>query len=51
MLFVFIYIYWCPTSFPYQMMFVSYNSNTTGVTGGAGTTYPPGTANLIPVLS
>ena len=23
MLFVFIYVYWCPTWFPYQMMFVS----------------------------
>jgi hypothetical protein len=36
MLFVFIYGYWCPTRFPYQMMFVSFNSNTTGVTRGAG---------------
>ena len=33
-LFVFIYVhvYWCPTRFPCQMMFVSFNSNTTGVT-------------------
>jgi len=37
MLFVFIYyIYVCPTRFPYQMIFVSFNSNTTGVTCGAG---------------
>ena len=26
----------CPTRFPYQMIFVSFNSNTTGVTCGAG---------------
>ena len=32
MLFVFIYVYWCPTRFLYQMMFVSFNSNTTSVT-------------------
>ena len=31
MLFVFIYVYWCPTRFQYQMMFVSFYSNTTGV--------------------
>jgi hypothetical protein len=31
MLFVFIYIYWCPTWIPYQMMFVSFNPyNTNG---------------------
>ena len=37
MLFVCIYVYWCPTRFLYQMMFVSFNSNTTGVTCRAGT--------------
>ena len=26
---VFINVYWCPTRCPYQMMFVSFNSNTT----------------------
>jgi hypothetical protein len=36
MLFVFIYVYWCPIQVPYQMMFVSFNNNTTGVTCGAG---------------
>ena len=36
-LFVFIYVYWCPTRFPYQMMFVSFNTNTTGVTCGSET--------------
>jgi len=40
MLFVFIYVYWYPTRFPCQMMFVSFNSNTMGVTGGAGITNP-----------
>jgi hypothetical protein len=35
--YVFIYVSWCPTRFPYQMMLVSLNSNTTGVTSGAGT--------------
>ena len=34
MLFTFIYVYWCPTQFPYQMMFVSSNRNTAGVTYG-----------------
>ena len=37
----FIYVicnkYWCPTLFPNQMMFASFNSNTKGVTIGAGT--------------
>jgi hypothetical protein len=36
--FVFIYVYWFPTLFPYQMMFVSFKSNT--VTCGAGTANP-----------
>jgi hypothetical protein len=31
-------IYWCATRFPYHIMFVSFDSNTTGVTNGAGTT-------------
>jgi hypothetical protein len=30
MLFVFIYVNWCPTGFPYQIMFMSSNNNTTG---------------------
>jgi len=34
---VFIYVFWCPTRLPYQMMFVSFNSRTTGVTSGIGT--------------
>ena len=39
MFFVCIYVYWYPTRFPYQMMFVSFSSNKTGVTSGAVTTY------------
>ena len=31
MLFVFIFAYWCPPRFLFHMMFVSFNSNTTGV--------------------
>jgi len=27
-IFVFIYVYWCSTRFPYQMMFASFNCNT-----------------------
>jgi hypothetical protein len=42
MFFVCIYVYWCPTQFPCQMMFVLFNSNTTGVTSGAGTAIPSG---------
>ena len=40
MLFVFVYVYRCPTRFPYQMMprFLSFNIITTDVTSGAGTT-------------
>jgi len=35
MLFVFIYVYWCQTHFPYQMMYVSFHSNATGPVSGA----------------
>jgi len=37
MLLVFIFANWCPTLFPYQKMFVSFNSNTTDITSGTGT--------------
>ena len=40
-LFVFIYVYWCSKRFPFLMMFVSFNSNTTGVTSGAATASAP----------
>ena len=29
--------YWCPTTFPYQIMLMSFNYHTTGVTSGART--------------
>jgi hypothetical protein len=42
MLFVSIYVYLFPNLFLYQMMFVSFISNTTGVTSGTETAYPSG---------
>ena len=36
------YVNWCPSRFPFQMMFVSFNSYTTGITSGAGTANPSG---------
>jgi len=41
-------MYWCPTRFPYQMMFVSFNINTTGVTCGEGTANPSRAPELTP---
>ena len=41
-LFVFIYVYWYPTRFPYHMMFLSFISNMTGITNDTGTAYPSG---------
>ena len=38
--FVFIQAYFCPTGFPYRMIFVSFNSNRTGATSVARTAYP-----------
>ena len=37
MLFVFIYVYCCPTPFLYPVVFVSYNSNTRNATSREGT--------------
>jgi hypothetical protein len=42
MLFAYIYAYWCPTRFLEQMIFLSFNSNTTGVTSGTGTPHLSG---------
>jgi hypothetical protein len=42
MLFVFIDVCWCLAQFPYHMMYVSFNSNTTGDTSGAETGNPFG---------
>jgi len=50
MLFVFINVYWCPTRFKYQMMFVSFNSSTTGITR-SGTANLSGAPNWLPVFS
>jgi hypothetical protein len=41
MLFVFLYAYCCPTRFPYQMIIMSFNNDTTGVTRGAATRVQP----------
>ena len=48
MLIVFIYTYWCTTRFKYQMMFKSFNSNSTGVTSGSVTANSIGTSDIIP---
>ena len=45
------YTYWCPTQFSYQMMFMSFNINITGVTGGAGTASLFGTPEVTPGLN
>jgi len=48
--FEFIYLYWCPTRFPFQKMFVSFNS----VTCGTGTVNPseaPGFSGVLVVRS
>jgi len=36
---------------PYDLIFVSFNVNTTGATGGAGTAYPSAAFNFTLVLS
>jgi hypothetical protein len=46
MIFVFIYEWWCPTRFPYDMM--SFKSNTTSVPCGAGTAYTLRAPELTP---
>ena len=51
MLFLFIYTYWCPTRFPHQMISVSSNSHTTGVTCGPGSANPSGTPEFTLVFS
>ena len=49
--FTFIYVYWCPSRCPCQMMFVSLNSNMTGVTSGAGNVYTSGAPEFTPDFS
>ena len=48
MLFVFLFGQCCPIRFPYHMMFVSFNSNTTGNTSRAETAYISRTHVFIP---
>ena len=43
---VFIYAYWCPTSFLYQMMFILFNSYADCTTSGTGSTDPSGTSGF-----
>jgi hypothetical protein len=45
------YLYWCPTGFLYKMIFVSFDSNTTGVTSGARTVEPSGSHVFTPVFN
>ena len=40
------YVYWCVTRFPYRVMFMSLNRDTTGATSGAGIVYPIGAPEL-----
>jgi hypothetical protein len=52
--FYFFYLFrdfWCPTRFPYRMMFVSFNSNTTGTTSGQELLTLPEHMSSPPVLS
>jgi hypothetical protein len=48
---VFIYVCWCPTRFPYHILFVSFNSNTTGATCGTGTVNPCEEHEFTPAVS
>ena len=52
--FIFFYLFrdfWCPTRFPYRMMFVSFNSNTTGTTSGQELLTLPEHPSSPPVVS
>jgi len=48
MLLLLIHVYWCPTRTPYHMIFLSFNSNTTDATSGAGTANASGTPGSTP---
>ena len=50
LLFVFVYVYWSPTRLQCQMIFVSFDSNTTGASGEAGTAYLSGESEFTPVV-
>ena len=49
--FVCISIFWYPARFPCQMMLVLFNSNTKGVTSGAGIASSSGALSSSPVFS
>ena len=51
LLFPFIYAYWCPTRFPYQMMLMSFNSNTVVGNCSEGAAYPSGSHGFTPGLT
>ena len=40
--YLYLFVCWCPVRFPYHVMCVSFNSRTTGVACGTGTTNPSG---------
>jgi hypothetical protein len=48
---VFIYVYWCQTPFLYQIICMSFNSNTTGVTNRTGIVYSYKTTEFTMVYS
>jgi hypothetical protein len=48
---VFIYVCWCPTRFPYHMMFASFNSYMTSATCGAGNANPCEAHEFTPAFS
>ena len=50
-LIVHFYVYWCPSRLSFQMILMSFNSNTTGVTCRSGTAYPSGEPEFTPTFS
>ena len=50
LLFVWYNVYWCPTHFQYQMMFMLSSGNMPGVTSGAGTAYPSWSPEFTPIV-
>ena len=48
---VFIYVFWCTTRLPNKMMFVPFNSSTTGATCGAETANPCEAHEFSPAFS
>ena len=44
------FVYWCPTRFPYEMVFESFNSSTMGDTDRAENVYPYGAPGIFHVV-